>query len=198
MLLEWARPVEKHSENRLGNLALQNASRLVSPTRGARPGMTGANKEASTVKTKLQGTLLAGVLGAGLGLALGAMVHPTAVLAQGKALTLGIDLRLTGSDAEAPKHMREGMLMAGEEVNARGGVGGYKPEVMILAEATATAGGYDPAQAATNAKKFVASSSVVAALGPAMSGAGKAMAPILSAGNLAVITPSSANPDITR
>ena len=30
-----------------------------------------------------------------------------------------------------------------------------------------------------------------------MSGEGKAMSPILSAGNLATITPSSTNPDIT-
>ena len=37
----------------------------------------------------------------------------------------------------------------------------------------------------------------MAALGPQMSGAGKAMAPILSQGNLAIITPSSTNPDIT-
>jgi branched-chain amino acid transport system substrate-binding protein len=38
---------------------------------------------------------------------------------------------------------------------------------------------------------------VVAAVGPEMSGCGKAMAPILSQGNLATITPSSTNPDIT-
>ena len=39
--------------------------------------------------------------------------------------------------------------------------------------------------------------SVVGAIGPQMSGAGKAMAPILSQGGLAIITPSSTNPDIT-
>ncbi len=149
------------------------------------------------MKTKLRGTLVAGVLGAGLGLALVAMVQPTAVLAQGKTLTIGIDLPLTGADAESAKHIRDGALMAIDEVNAKGGVGGYKLEVMVLDDATATAGGYDPAQAATNAKKFVASSSVVAALGPQMSGAGKAMSPILSAANLPIITPSSTNPDIT-
>ena len=58
-------------------------------------------------------------------------------------------------------------------------------------------GQYDPAQAATNAKKFVADPSVVAIVGPEMSGEGKAMTPILSAANLATITPSSTNPDIT-
>jgi branched-chain amino acid transport system substrate-binding protein len=68
---------------------------------------------------------------------------------------------------------------------------------MLLDDGTATAGQYDPAQAATNARKMVADPSVVAAVGPEMSGCGKAMAPILSQGNLATITPSSTNPDIT-
>jgi len=44
---------------------------------------------------------------------------------------------------------------------------------------------------------MVADKSVVAAIGPQMSGAGKAMTPILSEGDLATITPSSTNPDIT-
>src|SRR5437667_388237 len=44
---------------------------------------------------------------------------------------------------------------------------------------------------------MVSDSSVVAAIGPQMSGSGKAMAPILSQGNLAIVTPSSTNPDIT-
>ncbi len=64
-------------------------------------------------------------------------------------------------------------------------------------DATATAGQYDPAQAATNARKMVADKQMIAAIGPQMSGSGKAMAPILSQGDLATITPSSTNPDIT-
>ena len=40
--------------------------------------------------------------------------------------------------------------------------------------------------------------SVVAAIGPQMSGAGKAMAPILSQADLAIVTPSATNPDITN
>src|SRR5260370_17747331 len=38
---------------------------------------------------------------------------------------------------------------------------------------------------------------VVGSMGPMMSGEGKAMTPILSEANLATITPSSTNPDIT-
>jgi branched-chain amino acid transport system substrate-binding protein len=87
--------------------------------------------------------------------------------------------------------------LAIDEANAKGGVAGYKINPMILDDGTATAGQYDPAQAATNARKMVADNSVVAAIGPQMSGSGKAMSPILSQGNLATVTPASTNPDIT-
>jgi branched-chain amino acid transport system substrate-binding protein len=89
------------------------------------------------------------------------------------------------------------MQMAIDEANQKGGVAGYKLETIVLDSGTATAGQYDPAQAATNTKKLVANPSVVANLGPEMSGEGKAMSPILSAASLATITPSSTNPDIT-
>jgi branched-chain amino acid transport system substrate-binding protein len=89
-------------------------------------------------------------------------------------------------------------LLALDEANAAGGTAGYKIDVLLLDAGTATAGQYDPAQAATNARKMVSDSAVVAAIGPQMSGSGKAMSPILSQGGLATITPSSTNPDITN
>jgi len=76
-------------------------------------------------------------------------------------------------------------------------VPGYSFEILLLDDGSSTAGQYDPAQAATNARKMVSDPLVVAAIGPMMSGAGKAMAPILSQGDLATITPSSTNPDLT-
>ena len=81
--------------------------------------------------------------------------------------------------------------------NAAKTVKGHTFKLVKLDDATATAGQYDPAQAATNARTMVSDKAYVAALGPQMSGAGKAMAPILSQGNLAIITPSSTNPDLT-
>jgi branched-chain amino acid transport system substrate-binding protein len=118
-------------------------------------------------------------------------------LAADKTITIGINLPLTGADAHDAELIKDGATMAIEEATAKGPIGGYKVEVMILDDGTATAGQYDPAQAATNARKMVSDNSVVAAIGPQMSGSGKAMAPILSQGNLAIITPSSTNPDIT-
>ena len=119
------------------------------------------------------------------------------VQADEKIITLGIELPLTGADADSATRIKNGAIMAIEDANGKGGAGGYKLAVTVLDSGTSTAGQYDPAQAATNAKKFVADPSVVAIVGPEMSGEGKAMTPILSAANLAAVTPSSTNPDIT-
>ena len=119
------------------------------------------------------------------------------VHAEDKTVTVGINLSLTGADAEGAKRIEYGAQMAFEEANAKGGVNGYKVVVTPFDDGTATSGQYDPAQAATNARKMVANKATVAAIGPQMSGAGKAMAPILSEGDLATITPSSTNPDLT-
>ena len=114
-----------------------------------------------------------------------------------KSVTVGINLSLTGADAESAKRIEYGALMAFDDANAKGGVNGYKIVVTPYDDGTATAGQYDPAQAATNARKMVSNKATVAAIGPQMSGAGKAMSPILSEGDLAIITPASTNPDIT-
>src|SRR5260221_11849137 len=87
--------------------------------------------------------------------------------------------------------------MAFDEANAKKTIPGYKIETIVLDSGTATAGQYDPAQAATNTKKLVSNTAVVANVGPQMSGEGKAMSPILSAWTLARITPRATTPDIT-
>jgi branched-chain amino acid transport system substrate-binding protein len=130
-------------------------------------------------------------------LALSASAGFTPVRADEKLVTIGIELPLTGADADSATRIKNGAMMAIQDANGKGGAGGYKLGVTVLDSGTSTAGQYDPAQAATNAKKFVADPSVVAIVGPEMSGEGKAMTPILSAANLAAITPSSTNPDIT-
>src|SRR5258705_5013482 len=110
---------------------------------------------------------------------------------------MGSSRPLTGGEGQDAELIKDGALLAIDEANAKGGVAGYKINVTVLDDGTATAGQYDPAQAATNARKMVSDTSVVAAIGPQMSGSGKAMSPILSQGNLAIVTPSSTNPDIT-
>jgi branched-chain amino acid transport system substrate-binding protein len=114
-----------------------------------------------------------------------------------KVIKIGADLSLTGADAQEATKVKDATQMAFDEANKRKMVPGYTFELLILDDGTATAGQYDPAQAATNARKMVSDPDVVGALGPEMSGAGKAMTPILSQGGLATITMSSTNPDIT-
>jgi branched-chain amino acid transport system substrate-binding protein len=114
------------------------------------------------------------------------------------SITVGINLPFTGADAADAANIRDGALMAVDEINSRGGIGGQiRIEPLIKDDGTVAAGQYDPAQAATNTKQFVADPNVVAIVGPQMSGSGKAMSPIASAADLMIITPSSTNPDIT-
>lgn len=129
---------------------------------------------------------------------LGGMPLSSAARAADKMVKVGITLPLTGADADDAAKIRDGFQMAIDDANAKGGVAGYKIEVVTYDSGTATAGQYDPAQAATNTKKLISDPSVVVNLGPEMSGEGKAMAPILSQADLATITPSSTNPDITN
>jgi len=117
--------------------------------------------------------------------------------AEGKSVTVGIALPLTGAGAEDAKNIQNGAVLAFDEANAAGGAGGYHIDIMALDNGTATAGQYDPAQAAVNARKMVVDKTVVAAVGPMNSGSGKAMSAILSDGNLATVTPSSTNPDLS-
>ena len=122
---------------------------------------------------------------------------PGGLRAQGKVVKIGLSLPVTGADADGADAILKGAQMAIAEINAKGGVAGYKLEAVVFDSATPTAGQYDPAQAATNYKKFIADSLVMAAVGPVMSGEGKAISPILSEADMATITPSSTNPDIT-
>ena len=131
------------------------------------------------------------------GLTAVAAMGPRGAHAADKVIKIGINLSFTGADAENAARIGNGAVIAFEEANAAHAVPGYTFQLVKLDDATATAGQYDPAQAATNARTMVSDKAYVAALGPQMSGAGKAMAPILSQGDLAIITPSSTNPDLT-
>lgn len=110
---------------------------------------------------------------------------------------IGWDGSLTGGDAQGAILQLDGAKLAVEDANAKKMVRGVKFELYSLDDGTATAGQYDPAQAAINARKFIGDKKVVGIDGPQMSGAAKAMTPILSQGNLSMITPSATNPDLT-
>jgi branched-chain amino acid transport system substrate-binding protein len=135
--------------------------------------------------------------GAAAAAAVGTVAQTGPALAADKVIKIGLDLPFTGADAESAARIANGAMIAFDEANAEHALPGYTFQLVKLDDATATAGQYDPVQAATNARTMVSDKAYVAALGPEMSGAGKAMSPILSQGDLAIITPSSTNPDIT-
>jgi len=114
------------------------------------------------------------------------------------SITIGLNFPFTGADAADAANVRDGALMAIDEINARGGIAGkIQIQPSVKDDGTVAAGQYDPAQAATNTKQFAADDTVMAVVGPLMSGSGKAMSPIASAADLTIVTPASTNPDIT-
>ena len=139
------------------------------------------------------------IAGAIAGLAAICLFSPIklSALAADRQVDIGITLPLTGADAEDSLKVEQGFKMAIDEANESHSIPGVKLEAIIYDTATATAGQYDPASAANSAKKLISNDKVVANLGPYMSGEGKAMSPLLSAADLATITPTSTNPDIT-
>src|SRR4030081_289982 len=113
-------------------------------------------------------------------------------------IIIGINLPVTGDDAADATNIRDGAIIAIDEITASGGIAGkIMIQPLLKDDGPVPAGQYDPAQAATNTKQFVADPNVVAVVGPQMSGSGKAMSPIASDAGLMLITPSSTNPDIT-
>jgi len=126
-----------------------------------------------------------------------ALLRAEGARAADQVVKVGINLPFTGADAEDAIRIFDGAVLAFDEANETHAVPGITFQYDKYDDGTATAGQYDPAQAATNARKMVSDPATIAAIGPEMSGSGKAMAPILSQGDLAIITPSSTNPDIT-
>ena len=118
--------------------------------------------------------------------------------AQGKVIHIAVNLPFTGADTADVELIKDGIVMAIDDQNAKGGVAGYKIEATMYDSSTTTAGGFDIAQAATNARKAAGDPSIVALLGPYTSGEGKAMSPILSDADLATITGTATNPDLTN
>lgn len=137
-------------------------------------------------------TLFAGTaLGAAVGL-------PRSAFAAGKEIVIGITLPITGADAAGAKRMMNGALLGISQANDANAIPGYTLKALILNNATATAAQYDPAQAATNARKLASNPHVLAAIGPEMSGSAKAMVPILNEASISMITPSATSPDLTN
>jgi len=100
--------------------------------------------------------------------------------AQQKELAIGMTFPLTGTLALQAGQVRDAVLFAIAEANEKGGVAGHRLHDVSFDDASPTTGQYDPALAATNARKLLQDVSVIAAVGPLNSGSAKAASPIYS------------------
>ncbi|MDP9071429.1 MAG: branched-chain amino acid ABC transporter substrate-binding protein [Actinomycetota bacterium] len=91
----------------------------------------------------------------------------------------------TGDNANLGLNIRDGVKLATDEENAKGG------DVTIALKEFDTAG--DPAQATTIKDQFIADESIVGIVGPAFSGETKALIPPLNEAGLVMISPSATN-----
>ena len=113
-----------------------------------------------------------------------------------KMLTIGMSVPLTGELARQSGVVRTAAQFAVDEANQKGGIAGYQLKLMVLDDGSPTTGQYDPALAATNARRLLNETSVIAAVGPLNSGSAKAMSPVFSQGDMAFISGSATNPDL--
>jgi branched-chain amino acid transport system substrate-binding protein len=114
-----------------------------------------------------------------------------------KVLTIGMTFPVTGTLALQAGQVRDAALFAIAKANEKGGIAGYKLRDLTFDDASPTTGQYDPALAATNARKLLQDPTVIAAIGPLNSGSAKAISPIYSQGGMATISGSATNPDLT-
>jgi len=138
-----------------------------------------------------------GVLGAAGMLALTAAVP---AFAQSPAsmgtLKIGIDLPLSGGDLANGGPTRDGVLLAIQQANAAGGVGGYTLDANVQDDAVN--GVHDPNQGATNAATLVADSAVVGMVGAFNSNVSRAIIPVTNEAGLAQCSPANTGVDLTK
>ncbi|HEX2272371.1 MAG TPA: branched-chain amino acid ABC transporter substrate-binding protein [Acidimicrobiales bacterium] len=107
--------------------------------------------------------------------------------AAGDMYTIGFVGALTGDNANLGINIRDGIRIAVEEENAKGGP-------MIMMAEFDTAG--DPAQASTIKDRFITDRNVIGIVGPAFSGESKAIIPDIANAGLVMISPSATNKDL--
>jgi len=110
--------------------------------------------------------------------------------AQDKQVTLGIELPLTGADADGALRIKNGALMAIDDINAKGGVLGKKLKLAVGDD------GCDAQQAATVAADFVKQKAAVV-VGHFCSSASIQAAAAYAQAGILQITPASTDPKLT-
>ncbi|MGB9661940.1 MAG: ABC transporter substrate-binding protein [Moorellaceae bacterium] len=109
----------------------------------------------------------------------------------GDTIKVGLNLELSGEVATYGTAIKNGILLALEEINQSGGVLGKKLEPVVRDNASKAE------EAMSVATKLVTQEKVVAVLGPATTGATKACIPVVTDNKVPLISPSATALDVT-
>jgi len=102
---------------------------------------------------------------------------------------------MTGGSATFGQSSKEGMQIAVDEFNSRGGIAIDGKKLLIKPIYDDTAG--QPEQAANVCRKQIDQNQIVAIVGAVMSKNSKAIGPICQSKGVVMISPASTNPDVT-
>ncbi len=135
--------------------------------------------------------LLAVALGLGLGLGLTVGLSGLAQAAQPGVIRIGVAEALTGGAAQYGLSIRNGFQLAADQINAAGGVGGAKIELVVEDE-------QGKKEEAINAfKKLIFQDQVLMLFGPTLSNSAQAADPIAQAAKVVVFGTSNTADGIT-
>lgn len=141
------------------------------------------------LQTLLRNTALALLLA--IILALAACINPNQPTNFKGVVKVGVAVPLTGDLADGGNSVAQGVQFQADQINSRGGAGGYKIEVVIKDDAA------DDDTAVQVAQELVAEG-VKMVVGHYNSGQSAAAGAVYQRAGIIQITPTSSNPDLTR
>ncbi len=114
----------------------------------------------------------------------------------GQVVKIGVELPMSGGEAPNGVPTLNGVKLAVADINAAGGIDGYK--FAVNSQDDAVNGVNNPQQGAKNITTLVNDTSVVGVVGPFNSAVAKAEIPISNAAGLLQCSPANTNPGLTK
>ncbi|HEX5397143.1 MAG TPA: branched-chain amino acid ABC transporter substrate-binding protein [Candidatus Limnocylindria bacterium] len=122
--------------------------------------------------------------------------NPASGGGNGKSVTIGVDLPLSGGEAPNGEPTLKAIQLAVKEANAAGGIGGY--DIKVSVKDDAVNGVHNPDQGATNVTALVGDENVIGMVGPYNSNVGAAEIPITAPAGLLQCSPANTAPSLTK
>ncbi len=111
-------------------------------------------------------------------------------------LKVGVTLPLSGGSAADGQPTLKGAQLAVDQANEKGGIGGYKLEILPLDHAVN--GKYNEQQGAQDMQTFAGDAEVIGVVGPYNSAVGKVQIPISNDAGLLQCSPANTNEALTK